>query len=350
MTLSAEFVRRSGAVTLDVTVHVDRGETLAIVGPNGAGKTSTLRTLAGLERIDSGLVSWSNEVWDDPSSQTFRGPDERAVGFVFQQFALFDHLSVLDNVAFGLRARGVRRIEARRRASELLDQLSAHALAHRAPVTLSGGEAQKVALARSLAVSPHVLLLDEPFAALDATSRTDARRLLQEQRGDGLARILVTHDAVDALTLADRILVMENGRVTQIGTPDELVAMPRTMFAAEILGLNPLRGRLVGQVLDLGNMTLTVGAHECSDGAVLAVIRPRSVSLHVAQPEGSPRNVWTSSIAGVDRSVDRVRVRLAGPLPIAVEVTHGGFEALGLCEGDTVWASVKASEISVRQG
>ena len=160
----------------------------------------------------------------------------------------------------------------------------------------------------------------------------------------------MSHDPVDALTIADRVMVLEAGVVTQFGRPSELIAAPRSNYVAEILGLNPLRGMLSGHRLDVGDTTLTVGAHTVGDGPVIAVIRPRSISLHRAQPEGSPRNVWRTRVVGVDRLSDRVRVRVGDPLALTVEVTHAGLEALGVGVGDGVWASVKASEIDVSEG
>lgn len=347
MTLSVDVKRSVGLVHLDAAFTMDAGETVAIVGPNGAGKTSLLRTIAGLSAADEGRITWNGADWDDVSSGVFVPPEQRPVSYVFQDHALIPHLKVLDNVAFGIRARGGRRKDAREQAIAALSTVGSLEFADRMPSELSGGESQTVAIARALATNPELMLFDEPFAALDAGARVQARRLFASTRNDSMARILVTHDAVDALTLADRIIAFESGSIVQVGTPSELLATPRSHFVAEILGFNPLSGELQGDQLSMGEMRLTVGAHEAPDGDVTAIIRPRSVSLHRVRPEGSPRNVWSTSIDAVDRTSDRVRVQLGAPLQIAVEVTPAGFEALATDIGEELWASVKASEIAV---
>ena len=347
MTLSVDVRRRIGSTKLDVAFTVEAGETVAVVGPNGAGKTSLLRTIAGLSAADEGQVTWSGSAWDDAASGAFVPPEQRPVSYVFQDHALIPHLNVLNNVAFGLRARGVRRRVAREQAMAALNMVGGLELADRMPSELSGGESQSVAIARALVTEPELMLFDEPFAALDASARAHARRLFSSTKDTSRAQILVTHDAVDALTLADRIIALESGSIVQVGTPSELLATPRSHFVAEILGFNPLSGELHGDRLSMGAMSLTVGAHEVPDGNVIAIIRPRSVSLHRVRPEGSPRNVWSTSIEAVDRTSDRVRVQLGAPLQIAVEVTPAGFEALAIDVGEDLWASVKASEIAV---
>jgi molybdate transport system ATP-binding protein len=347
MTLSVDVKRLIGSMHLDVSFTVEAGETIAIVGPNGAGKSSLLRMIAGLSAADEGRITWNGADWDDASSGEFVPTEKRPVSYVFQDHALIPHLNVLDNVAFGVRASGGRRRVARERATHALSDVGSLELADRMPSELSGGESQTVAIARALATNPELMLFDEPFAALDAGARAQARRLFASMSNESLARILVTHDAVDALTLADRIVALESGSIVQVGTPSDVLATPRSHFVAEILGFNPLSGELHGDQLSIGAMNLTVGAHEVSDGPVIAIIRPRSVSLHRTRPEGSPRNVWNTAIAAVDRTSDRVRVQLGAPLHIAVEVTPAGFEALATGVGEELWASVKASEIAV---
>ena len=347
MTLSVDVRRLVGSLQLDASFAVEPGETVAVVGPNGSGKTSLLRMIAGLSAADEGRITWNGTVWDDASSGEFVSPEQRPLSYVFQDHALIPHLNVLDNVAFGVRANGGRRRVARERATRALTDVGSLELADRMPSELSGGESQTVAIARALATDPKLMLFDEPFAALDAGARAKARRLFASMGNESLARILVTHDAVDALTLADRIIALESGSIVQVGTPSELLATPRSHFVAEILGFNPMSGELSGDQLSIGTMILTVGAHEAPDGSVIAIIRPRSVSLHRSRPEGSPRNVWRTSITTVDRTSDRVRVQLGAPLHIAVEVTPAGFEALLTDTGEELWASVKASEIAV---
>ena len=347
MTLVADVRRRIGSLQLDASFSVGRGETVAIVGPNGAGKTSLLRTIAGLAAVDEGRIAWDGSVWDESASGAFVSPEQRPIAYVFQDHALFHHLTALDNVAFGLRASGMGRREARARARAVLEVVGGLKLERRMPSELSGGESQMVAIARALATEPQLMLFDEPFAALDTSARAEARRLFMSMANPSMSRVLVTHDAVEALTLADRIVAIEGGSIVQIGTPSVLLATPRSHFVAEILGLNALSGQLRGDQLSIGSMSLTVGAHEALDGNVIAIIRPRSVSLHQTRPEGSPRNVWSTSVTAVDRTTDRVRVQLGAPLNIAVEVTPAGFDALHTEVGAELWASVKASEVAV---
>ena len=348
MTLHGHIGVTLGSFSVDIDLSVGNGETVVVIGPNGAGKSTLLRAVAGLVALDHGRLVCDDVVWDDPVSGAFVGPEDRRVGMVFQSHALIPHLDARANVAFGLRARGVPRAVAMSTADDWLSRMGVAELASLLPRQLSGGQSQRVAMARALAVDPTMLLLDEPMSALDVPSRSAMRELLVEPAGT--ARIIVTHDPIDALTLADRVVVVESGTVVQAGRPSELIEAPRSTYVAEILGVNPLRGALDGNRLDVGGMTLTVGAHTAPDGEVIAIVRPRSISLHRQRPEGSPRNVWLTRIGGIDRGPDRVRVRLVEPLAVTVEVTPAGLDDLGLGIGDEVWASVKASEISVSDG
>jgi len=358
VTLAVEAVIDVGEFVVEIALAVERGETVALVGPNGAGKSTVLRAIAGLLPITSGHLTFDDQVWDDPIADVFLTARHRHVGAVFQSYLLFEHMSALDNVAFGLRARGVDKRNARAASGVALERLGVDRVADRMPSALSGGQAQRVALARALVLEPGVVLLDEPLAALDATARGAVRhdlpRWLCESRdaqGRPPARIVVTHDAVDADALADRVVVLEGGRVTQTGTLTDLAVRPRSTFVADLMGTNVLHGMLRGSVLEVaGGTELIVGAHDAAgaaDGAAIAAIRPAAISLHRSRPEGSPRNVWRSQVAGIDRSNDRVRVRLGAPLALVVEVTEAGLAALEMTVDDPVWASVKASEISV---
>ncbi|MGA0036116.1 MAG: ABC transporter ATP-binding protein, partial [Ilumatobacteraceae bacterium] len=235
MTLVADVRRRIGSLQLDASFSVGRGETVAIVGPNGAGKTSLLRTIAGLAAVDEGRIAWDRSVWDESASGAFVSPEQRPIAYVFQDHALFHHLTALDNVAFGLRASGMGRREARTRARAVLEVVGGLELERRMPFELSGGESQMVAIARALATEPQLMLFDEPFAALDTSARAEARRLFMSMANPSMSRVLVTHDAVEALTLADRIVAIEGGSIVQIGTPSVLLATPRSHFVAEIL-------------------------------------------------------------------------------------------------------------------
>ncbi len=273
-------------------------------------------------------------------------PERRSVGVVFQDYLLFAHLSALDNVAFGLRERGEMRKVARARAGALLAEMDAGVDPAARPGALSGGQAQRVALARALATEPALLLLDEPLAALDVQTRVETRRHLRAAlaRFAG-ARVLVTHDPIDAVTLADRLLIVEAGRVVQQGRPDDVLNRPKSPYVAELAGVNLYRGRADGDRVHIGAEVVTTADEYHGD--VIAIIAPHSVVLHRAQPEGSARNVWPGVVAALERSGSRVRVRVAGAMPIVAEVTPAAVAAFGLVEGAPVWAAVKATEVEV---
>jgi molybdate transport system ATP-binding protein len=337
-----------GSFALAADLSVDDGEILAVLGPNGAGKTTLLRALAGLLAIDEGRISIDATVVDDPVAGIFVPPDRRPVGVVFQDYLLFDHLSALDNVAFGLREQGIRRADARNRARELLVEVAAQEWADVRPKALSGGQAQRVALARALATEPHLLLLDEPLAALDVQTRAETRRqlrlILERFRG---ARILVTHDPVDALALADRILILEGGEVVQTGTPDEITTRPRSQYVAELVGVNLYRGIADGDHVRIGDAVLTAtGAYT---GEVMTIIPPNAVVLYRDRPAGSARNAWPGTVVALEHlgARGRVRVRVAGAITIVAEITPAAVTELALTEGTEVWAAVKATEVEV---
>jgi molybdate transport system ATP-binding protein len=335
-----------GTFSLDVELQVADGELLAVLGPNGSGKTTLLRTLSGLLAIDDGRISIDGRVVDEPATDTFIPPEQRSVGVVFQDYLLFGHLSALDNVAFGLRERGIRRSIARERAHALLAAVGVDVDHAARPGELSGGQAQRVALARALATEPTLLLLDEPLAALDVQTRVDTRRHLRAVLARFVgARVLVTHDPIDAFILADRLVIVESGHIVQQGRPDEVLNSPRSTYVAELAGVNLYRGRADGDQIHVGD-ELVVAA-DAQDGAVFAIIPPHAVVLHRAPPEGSARNVWPGTIAGIERTGSRVRIRVAGTMPIIAEVTPAAISALGLVEGSPVWAAVKATEVEV---
>jgi molybdate transport system ATP-binding protein len=330
---------------LDAELSIDDGSVVALLGPNGAGKTTALRVLAGLRALDRGLVRIDGETLDDPAARVFCQPEDRRVGVVFQDYILFPHLDARQNVAFGLRSRGRNRPEAAALADEWLDRVGLAGRARSRPAQLSGGEAQRVALARALAPAPRLLLLDEPLAALDAGTRVDLRREL----GRHLAAIpgstlVITHDPVDALALADRVVVLEEGRVVQAGTIADVTRRPRSSYVARLIGTNLLRGQARGHRLVLDGAELTLADE--AQGPSLAVIAPAAVSLHTRAPEGSPRNQWEATVGGLERLGDRVRVQLIGPVPLVAEVTPGAVADLGLVDGRPVWAVVKATEIA----
>jgi molybdate transport system ATP-binding protein len=346
MSLSAHVVVRRGALSLDVEIEVADGEVLAVLGPNGAGKSTLLRVLAGLLPPDGGSVVLDGVTpWDDDEAHV--PAYRRALGMVFQDHLLFPHLSVTDNVAFGLRTRGIGRGAARDLADAWLDRVGLAGLGDRRPAQLSGGQAQRAALARALVGDPRVLLLDEPLSALDArtrlTVRAELRRHLAAFAG---STVLVTHDPVDAMALADRVVVVEDGRVVQEGAPAEVGRHPRTDYVARLVGLSLLPGVGAGRSvrLDAGG---EVAVAEDATGPVFAAVRPESVALYLSRPDGSPRNVWPTTLVGATPHGATVRCELAGEVPLIADVTATAFAELGLVPGSRVWATVKASEVAV---
>ena len=345
MTLHAAVGVDLGSFALDVEIHVEPGEVLAVLGPNGSGKTTMLRAIAGLVPIERGAIRIDDTVLDDPVGAVFVAPERRPVGVVFQQYLLFDHLTALDNVAFGLRARGTARTEARRRAHDWLDRVGLAGHAHARPRELSGGQAQRVALARALAIDPQILLLDEPLAALDAGTRRQVRRDLRHHldQFDGI-RLLVTHDPVDAYALADRVAIFDHGTIVQSGTLAEITAHPRSRYVAELIGTNLITG-----TISAGGLTTTDGVHVAvvADfaGPAFAVVRPQSITLSRSVADTSARNTFAGTIDDIDRLGDRVRVGIDGPIHLTAEITAGALDNLQLRPGDTVHAAIKATDV-----
>jgi molybdate transport system ATP-binding protein len=302
--------------------------------------------LAGLLVPDGGqVVVDGDQVWDSPEQHL--PAHQRPLGMVFQDHLLFPHLSVADNVAFGLRTRGVRRAAARATALTWLERVGLAGLGDRRPGELSGGQAQRAALARALVGDPRVLLLDEPLSALDARTRLAVRAELHRHLADyGGSAVLVTHDPVDAMALADRVVVVEEGRVVQTGTPAEIARRPRTDYVARLVGLVLLAGTGAGASVRLDGGGVVAVAEEVA-GPVFAAVRPESVSLYLERPVGSPRNVWPLRLVAATPHGSVVRCDLAGEVPLTADVTATAFAELGLAPGADVWASVKASEVAV---
>jgi molybdate transport system ATP-binding protein len=347
VTLRADVELTRGALDLAVELDARAGETVAVLGPNGAGKTTLLHALAGLVPVERGRIVIDDVVVDEPLQRTYVPPERRSIGVVFQDYLLFPHLNARDNVAFGLRANGMGRADARRRADEWLARLGLAGRGADKPSKLSGGQAQRVALARALAPEPKLLLLDEPLAALDVGVRVELRRELRTALSDFRgARVLVTHELLDAVALAERIVVLENGRVAQEGPIDEVSARPRSRYVADLVGINLLRGRARGRQVTLDSGGVVVAADDAA-GDVYVTVHPHAVALHRRHPEGSPRNVWQGTVAGTDLLGDRVRVHLRGAVPLVAEVTPAAVAELDLHDGVEVWASVKATELEV---
>ena len=347
MTLEAAVQLRLGALDLDVALEIRAGEVVALLGPNGAGKTTLLRALAGLIPIARGHVRLDGALLEDSATASYVPTEKRPIGFVFQEYLLFPHMSVLDNVAFGVTARGASSAVARQKATRWLERVGLQELASARPSHLSGGQRQRAALARALAPDPRLLLLDEPMAALDASARTEVRRDLKRHLAsfDGV-RLLVTHDPLEAVALADRLIIIENGKLVQQGTSAEVTERPRSAYVADLVGVNLLRGVAGhGSVrTDGGHVVAAAGA---TSGEVFAVIHPRAVALHRQRPEGSPRNVWQGRADAIEIAGDRARVRVVGPVPMVAEVTPASLAELRLAEGSEVWLSFKATDVGV---
>jgi molybdate transport system ATP-binding protein len=345
MTLEVDAQVRLGALDLRVALDASERELVVVVGPNGAGKSTLLRAVAGLVPLAAGRVVLDGRALDDAERGVWVPPEERPIGLVFQDYALFPHLSALENVAFGLRTR-MRRGEARRRAREWLERVGLTEHVEARPATLSGGQAQRVALARALAIAPALLLLDEPLAALDASTRAAMRRDLRAHlvAFPGV-RLLVTHDPLEALALADRLIVLEAGRVVQSGPPAEVARHPRSRYVADLMGVNLLRGRADGAQVRLEDGG-TLAVADPPAGDVLLVIHPRAVALHRSRPDGTPRNVWRGTVEWVEPQDARVRVGLSGPPALIAEVTRAAVDDLAIHQGSSLWVSVKATEIA----
>ena len=350
MTLEASIKVQIGALDLDLDLSVGDDQVVAVLGPNGAGKTTLLQALAGLRALQHGRVVLDGEVLEDTGTGIRRAPEERPVAVVFQDYLLFPHLTAVENVAFGLRCRGMGRSQARGRAREWLDELGLADRADARPGELSGGQAQRVALARALATEPRLLLLDEPLSALDVSTRAEVRRDLRRHLASfpGV-RLVVTHDPLEAMALADVLVVLEGGRLVQSGTPAEVSARPRSRYVADLVGVNLWRGRAGDRrvVLDGESVLHAPDANTGGTGEVFALVHPRAVSLHRRPPEGTPRNVWEGVAESLDLEGDRVRVRVGGPLEIVAEVTPAAVAELRLADGGPVWVAVKATEVAV---
>ncbi|WP_328301845.1 sulfate/molybdate ABC transporter ATP-binding protein [Actinomycetospora sp. NBC_00405] len=359
--LAARVTTRRGGFTLDVAVEVAHGEVVAVLGPNGSGKSTLLGTLAGLFDPESATVTLADRILTDTAAGVTVPVHRRRVGLLSQQALLFPHLSARENVAFGPRCAGQGRRAAGAVADRWLAEMGVAELADRRPSELSGGQAQRVAIARALAVEPDLLLLDEPFAALDVDAapavRAVLRRVVRDSVVGGQTVLVVTHDVLDAVVLADRLVVLADGGVVEQGPTAEVLARPRSGFAARIAGLDLVTGTACADGLHTPDGTLVSGAasEPLDDGEpAVAVFAPRSVAVHRERPTGSPRNVVPVRLAAMEPQGEVVRLRAGasgrGPAwgdGLAADVTPAAVAELGVGPGDELWFAVKATEVAV---
>jgi molybdate transport system ATP-binding protein len=346
--LRVEARTRLGELELDVAIEVRAGKCLALAGPSGAGKTSVLRVASGLLRPETGRVECGGETWLDTERGIDLPPEGRRCGYVFQEYALFPHLTAWQNVAYPLR--GMSRSERRKRAQELLERFGVGDLADARPRTLSGGERQRVAVARVLARRPGVLLLDEPLSALDARTRAGAARELEAVlREVDVPALLVTHDFAEAAQLGDRVGVIDAGRVVQEGTATELAAAPRSAFVADFTGAVVLTGTARSGPKGLTHVELDGGgavtSTDSGHGPVAVSVYPWEIAI---EPEseaahGSAQNRLVAQVLSITTVGNRVRLGLAAPQPLAAEITQASATELDLRTGTRVTATWKAA-------
>lgn len=351
----ADITLRRAEFTLSMECTVQPGEVVAVLGPNGAGKSTLLSVLSGLSRPDHGRVALGDRVWLDTGRDIDLPAHRRGAGLLAQDALLFPYLTALDNVAFGPRAAGAGKRAARTAAERWLAEVDADGLAGRRPGRLSGGQAQRVALARALAAAPELLLLDEPLAALDIDAAPAMRGLLHRVlRSQDRPTVLVTHDVLDAVVLADRVLVLSDGRLVEQGPTREVLARPRTAFTARIAGLNMVTGVATEGGLTTGEVGINGRTAEpvVPGEPAAAVFAPSTVAVHREHPHGSPRNAVRVRLAGIEPRGDVIRLRAAartagGDLVLAADVTPAAVAELGLTVGDEVFFVVKATEVAI---
>ncbi|WP_411732013.1 sulfate/molybdate ABC transporter ATP-binding protein [Paeniglutamicibacter sp.] len=335
------------ARNFDVSLDLAPGDTLAVLGPNGAGKSTLLSIIAGLLRPDSGKASIGERTLFDLSTARPRwvAPHERGTALLAQEPLLFPHLSVLENVAFGPRSKGRPVAESRTTARKWLTATDTDSLAARRPGELSGGQAQRVAVARALAAGPDVLLLDEPMAALDIHAAPLMRRLLKRVLHDRNA-IIITHDILDALMLAEKVIILEDGRITEAGRTRDVLDRPRSRFAAGLAGLNLITGTAHGEGIDTayGLLSGTRETELLPGDLAAAAFPPSAVSVYLDPPHGSPRNMLEATITDLEPHGDAIRVR-AGEL--AADITPGALADLGLVPGTRAYFVLKATAVTI---
>ncbi|MGV1037789.1 MAG: ABC transporter ATP-binding protein [Candidatus Nanopelagicales bacterium] len=340
-----------GTWRLRASLSAKSGETVAVVGPNGSGKTSLLQALAGITPLADGFVTYSNDRWDDPPRGLLVRPDVRDAAICFQDARLFPHLSVLDNVAFPGRCSGRSRSESRERATEWIERFGLAGLAGRKPGQLSGGQARRVSLARTLATRASLLLLDEPTASLDGQATVEIRELLREVLSDrqGVA-VVVSHDPRDVLGLADQIVVLEDGSVINSGTATQIAAQPGSAYVADLVGANLISGSASG-----GSFTAESGmafaAPAQLNGSVLAAIPSRAVRVSVADSPGSAQTPglirWVATVEAVEHQWADVRIRLRGPIELLADIPLASFGSRRFEPGDRVSVEINEADVSI---
>ena len=340
--LDARVILNRDSLTLDVELQLQHGEVIAVLGPNGAGKTSLLHALLGWLELESGWIMVNGEVIDSPDTDSYLPPQHRPFGMVFQDGLLFPHMSVEKNILFGAGKDF--------NLKPLAESLQANELLAKFPSELSAGERQRAAIARSLAARPKVLFLDEPFSALDIQGKRRGRSLLKEALAIGVSGcLMVTHDLVDAFTLADRVMVIEEGKLTQLDVPDRIRSRPGSEWIADLVGWNYYEGIGEGSVVTLPHGTTIFTAQDDLDGPTSISINPASVSIFRSQPSGSPRNSWLSSIQSIEILGGRARVSLVGEIDICADITITAANELRQLISSEVWVSVKATEVDTQR-
>lgn len=340
--LDARVILNRDSLTLDVELQLQHGEVIAVLGPNGAGKTSLLHALLGWLELESGWIMVDGEVIDSPDTDSYVPPQHRPFGMVFQDGLLFPHMSVEKNILFGAGKDF--------NLKPLAESLQANELLAKFPSELSAGERQRAAIARSLAARPKVLFLDEPFSALDIQGKRRGRSLLKEALAIEVSGcLMVTHDLVDAFTLADRVMIIEGGKLTQFDVPDRIRSRPGSEWIADLVGWNYYEGIGEGSVVTLPHGTTIFTAQDDLDGPTSISINPASVSIFKSQPSGSPRNSWLSSIQNIEILGGRARVSLVGEIDICADITTAAANELRQSISSEVWVSVKATEVDTQR-
>lgn len=358
---------------LKLEFQVPTGTTMVLLGESGAGKTTTLQLLAGLTYPQRGSIALDGQIYFDHATGIKCPPQERATGYVFQDYILFPHLSVFENIAFGLRAQRLASTTITQRVDEVLERLALTEFAQRRPHQLSGGQQQRVAIARALVLRPRLLLLDEPLAALDVQTRRDVRQELRQILQDlTITTVMVTHQYVEALLFGQQILVLDQGQVIQQGNQQELRESPRSSYIAELVGVNFFRGHIssyetattcIVQLADSQSQIIATLREQISNEPgkpigtdAYVIVDPRSITLHTARPEGSARNIFQGEIlhllqlgSGPQSSKGQVRVSIrldnfASNQPLQTEITSDSVTRMKLHEGQKLYATWKASE------